>query len=201
MALRTTVFALALAGALSAGSLAARADETADGLARALELYNKADLAGALREIAFANSAIAQKLNEAYGSTLPEAPAGWTADEISVETSAVMGLGQSVSRVYSDPNGASVRLSLAADSPLLQTMGMVFSNPMLAAQAGFQRVRINGEEALIQTDKAGGTTMVMLVIAGRLLLQAEGSDGATEDAVKSLMSAWKIDDLKRLAGI
>ena len=200
---RTALLAAAVAGALSFSSLAARADDISDGLAKAAELYAKGDLAGAQKEIAFANSAIAQKLNEAYGGTFPEPPAGWTADEVSAESMAMMGMGQTVSRTYTDSaSGGTVKLSLVADSPMLQSLGMIFANPMMAAQAGFQRVRIGGEEAMMQADKASNTTQIMMPLAGgRLLLQAEGSTGVSADAVKSLMSAWKIDQVKKLAGL
>lgn len=200
---RTALLAAAVAGALSFGSLSARADDISDGLAKAAQLYAAGDLAGAQKEIGFASTAIAQQLNEAYGATFPEAPAGWTSSEASAESMAMMGMGQTVSRTYTDSaGGGTVTLSLVADSPMLQSLGMIFANPMMAAQAGFQRVRIGSEDAMMQADKSSGTTQIMLVLAGgRLLLQAEGSNGVPADAVKALMSAWKIDQVKKLAGL
>ncbi|MFA5123093.1 hypothetical protein [Zavarzinia sp.] len=191
----------ALAGLIAVAGLGvARADEVSDGLAKAGELYAKGDLAGAMKEIGFASSGIQSKLNDAYASTLPEPPAGWTAEAVDAQSMAIMGMGQNISRTYTDANGNSVKLSLAADSPLLQSMGMVFANPMMAAQAGFTRVRVGSEEALMQDDKQANSVQIMLTLGGRLLLMAEASN-VPADQVKALFSAWKIDQLKKLAGI
>ncbi|PWR19584.1 hypothetical protein [Zavarzinia compransoris] len=187
------------AGLLITGLTAARADEVGDGIAKAGELYAAGDLAGALRELGFATTGIQGRLNESYGATLPEPPAGWTADAVDAQNAAVMGLGQSLTRTYTDPNGNTVKLSLAVDSPLLQTMGMIFANPMLAAQAGYQRLRIGSEDAMLQDDKAGNIS-IMLSIGGRMLLTAE-TGSVPLDQVKALFGAWKIAELKKLAGI
>lgn len=187
------------AGLLLTGLQAARADEVSDGIAKANELYAAGDYAGALRELGFATTGIQARMNDSYGTTFPEAPAGWTADAVDAQNVAAMGLGQNLSRTYTDPNGNSVKLSLAVDSPLLQTMGMIFANPMLAAQAGYQRLRVGNEDAMLQDDKAGNIS-IMLAIGGRLLLTAETSS-VPLDQVKALFTAWKIAELKKLAGM
>ncbi len=196
-----TLRVAALAGFIAVTGLgAARADDVSDGLAKASELYAKGDLAGAMKEIGFATSGIQTKLNEAYASTLPDAPAGWTAEAVDAQSMAIMGMGQNISRTYTDANGNSVKLSLAADSPLMQSMGMVFANPMMAAQAGFTRIRVGGEEALLKDDKQDNSVQIVLTLGGRLLLMAEANN-VPADQVKAIFSAWKIDQLKKLAGI
>lgn len=191
--------AVLAAGLMFCAGRAALADEISDGLALSADLYAKGDLAGALKELGFATAAIQARMNQSYGSTFPEPPAGWTADEVDAQSMAMMGMGQSVSRDYTNAAGSSVKLSLTADSPMLQSMGMVFANPMMAAQAGFQRIRVGREEAMLKDDKSG-QVQILLTLGGRLLLQAEGN-GASADEVKALFGAWKIDELKKLAGM
>ncbi|PWR24599.1 exosortase-associated EpsI family protein [Zavarzinia aquatilis] len=191
--------AVLAAGLIFGAGRMALADEISDGLALSADLYAKGDLAGALKELGFATAAIQAKMNESYGSTFPEPPAGWTADEVDAQSMAIMGMGQNVSRTYTNANGNSVKLSLTADSPMLQSMGMIFANPMMAAQAGFQRIRVGREEAMLKDDKSG-QVQILLTVGSRLLLQAEGS-GASVDEVKALFSAWKVDEVKKLAGM
>ncbi|MCW0180483.1 MAG: hypothetical protein OJI70_01830 [Zavarzinia sp.] len=187
------------AALLLATSVPGHADEISDGLTLSADLYAKGDFAGALKELGFATAAIQARMNESYGSTFPEPPAGWTADEVDAQSMAMMGMGQSVSRDYTNAEGNSVKLSMTADSPMLQSMGMVFANPMMAAQAGFQRIRIGREEAMLKDDKSG-QVQILLTLGGRLLLQAEGN-GVSADEVKALFGSWKIDEVKKLAGM
>ncbi len=187
------------AGLIFGAGRMALADEISDGLALSADLYAKGDLAGALKELGFATAAIQAKMNDSYGSTFPEPPAGWSADEVDAQSMAMMGMGQNVSRTYTNANGNSVKLSLTADSPMLQSMGMIFANPMMAAQAGFQRIRVGREEAMLKDDKSG-QVQILLTVGGRLLLQAEGN-GASVEEVKALFGAWKIDEVKKLAGM
>lgn len=195
-----SLLSVCLAGGLVLGAAGpVLADEVADGLGLAAELYGKGDLAGALKELGFASAAIQEKLNGSYGSTFPEAPAGWTAGEVDAQSMAMMGMGQTVARDYTNAEGNTVKLSLVADSPMLQSMGMMFTNPMMAAQAGYTRIRVGREEAMLKDDKSG-QVQILLALGNRLLLQAE-SNGVPADQVKALFSAWKIDELKKLAGL
>ncbi|MCF4167644.1 hypothetical protein L2U69_18505 [Zavarzinia compransoris] len=188
--------AVLAAGVMLSGLGPARADDVGDGIAKAGELYGAGDLGGALQELAFATAEIQAKLSAAYGETMPDAPEGWSADE--PESQSMMGMGQNVTRDYTAPDGNSVRLTLSVDSPLMQSMGMLFGNPMMAAQAGYKRMRVSGMDAMVKDD--GGSVQIMMAIGGRMLLNAESSS-VPADQVKALFSAWKIDELKKLAGM
>jgi len=191
--------AVLAAGMMLAGLGPVRADDVSDGIGKAGELYGQGDLAGALQELGFATATIQSKLAEAYAGTLPDAPEGWTAGEVDTQSMAMMGMGQTVSRSYTSPDGNSVTLTLSVDSPLLQSMGMLFANPMMAAQAGYQRARMNGMDAMMKDDKSGNV-QIMMVIANRMMLNAE-ANGVPADQVKALFGAWKFDELKKLAGM
>lgn len=199
--LPTRLVAAACLAVILPMAVPARADDVADGIASAGALYAAGDLAGALKELSYAQSAVAGRLNEAFMATFPAAPSGWQADDAETQQSGFMGIGQSVERRYTKAAGGSVKLMAALDSPLMQTMGMLAGNPMMAASAGYSRARVSGREAMLKAEKAGGEVQLLMLVGGRLMITADGSGGATADDVKALVTAWDVDQLVKLGGL
>ena len=82
----------------------------------------------------------------------------------------MFGGGTTVSRSYSR-EGNSVEISIITDSPMLQSMMMMFANPAILAAQGGQLQMIQGQQAVLQPD-GGGVTMVL---NNTYLVQVQGS--------------------------
>ena len=129
---------------------------------------------------------------------LPQALPGWTADEASSETvnAAVMGGGIHAERRY-QRDDSSVTVSFTTDSPMLQGMMMMLSNPMFAAANGGKLEKIKGMKAIVKYDQQDKSGSIMIVVGSHTLILIEGDSAALED-LKSYAAAidyQKLSDL------
>ena len=118
------------------------ADEVTENLDTAKAAYESAKYSEAITALDYAGSLIRQKKGEAVVKLLPAAPKGWTAEEAESESSSSSMMGGIVGakRVYRRAEGEGrVTIQIQSDSPLLQTYGMMFSNPMLLTSSGTDR--------------------------------------------------------------
>ncbi len=185
---------------------AAQADEVSETISAAQELYEAGELADAVRELQFAVGQISKQLGQVYMETLPAAPDGWTADE--PESAAGAGLafggGQMITREYREASGRGrMEAQLIVDSPMMQAMAMMFANPAMASQMGYERVRVPGrrEEAMLKWEPNESSGEIVMVIAGRILIRIDGSGLTAPDVLKSIIKSWDIKALKSIAGI
>jgi hypothetical protein len=80
---------------------------------------------------------------------------------------------------------------------MIQSMMMMFGNPMLAGADGGKMEKIAGEKAIVKYNAADKSGDIKLVIANRFLVTLDGSDISLED-LKAY--AAKID-YKKLAAL
>jgi hypothetical protein len=200
---RTGIVAAAVLGL---GALSAHADEITDRINDAKTKYEAGDLAGSAQELSIAVTTIQKAQGDKYAATMPAAPSGWKTESPSVETAAMMGGGVVVKRSYTkDENSESpgqVQVTLTADNPMTQGLMAAFANPMLlASQPNTKISKVNGQDAIVEwrpDDKAGQVTVV---IAGRIVLQIEGSNLESADQMTDILKAWDLAALKKAAGI
>ena len=138
---------------------------------------------------------IQQMKGEGLESFLPEPLSGWTAEPANSQaaSAAMMGGGVAASRQYSK-NSSSVDVQIITDSPMLQGMMMMFSNPMLATADGGKLERINGEKAIVKYNAANRDGEIQIVVANRFFIIIDGNDVSKED----LKGYAKGIDLKKL---
>lgn len=194
-------FRLALLLALALPAIpAARADDAVEAMDRARQLYAAGDLKGAATELSFALREVDSRRRAQFVALFPPAPAGWTlepaADDGAGQALAaqMMGGGVMVDRSYARADGAaSIKAQLLADSPMVQTMAAMVTNPMLM-QPGDRRVRLGSETAMLRFDAAAQSGEITLA-SGNLLIKLEGEGLADATVMTELLRRF---DLARL---
>jgi hypothetical protein len=160
------------------------ADDVTDQINEALTAYGKKDLPTAIAGLQAAVNLIQQMRADVYGSLLPAALDGWTADKVETIAAgvAMAGGGTGATRKYHKGN-AEVTVSILADSPLLQAMSALASSG-LAAMTGARTEIVNGHRTLFMKDDGALTSF----IGNRILVRVEGKD-QPEDTLKQFLTA------------
>ncbi|PZR16972.1 MAG: hypothetical protein DI532_02765 [Azospirillum brasilense] len=186
--------------ALLALAPAARADDTAEALERARKFYGSGDLKGAAKELSFAARDIDLKRRTRYAKLFPPAPRGWTLAEMEKEeegsalATQMLGGGVMVERTYSRASDdAEIKAQVMVDSPLVQSLASVASNPMMM-RPGDKRVRLGEEDAILHYEADNKSGEVSLV-GGNLMIKLEGSGIEDPKVMTDLLGAF---DLKKL---
>ena len=174
------------------------ADEITDRLKAGSDFYGKNKYSDAISEINYALQLIRQKQADALGKFFPNAPSGWKAHEVESEAGAAMFMGgvTAVSREYSK-SGSSVDISMAVDSPMLSSVLMFMTNPMMA---GARRIEtVGGEKALIDYSKEDKSGEISVVIANKMLLTLSGNEVTLEE-IKAFITSMDLKALKAFIG-
>ena len=199
--------ALPLAGLalVPLAALEVQADDITDQLQLAIELYEEGDYAATVTELQYAIGEIQAKLGDAFATSFPPAPDGWSAAEPTREASAAfMGGGTIVNREYTEDGGdGRMSAQLIIDNPMIQGMAALFSNPaMLSANPNMTRVRMGRDNAILDFDESAGRGEVTFMTGGgRAMLKVEGNGLASGDQLVELLKAWDMDGLKAAAGL
>lgn len=129
-----------LAALAFAATAAAQADDVTVAIGNAETAYNNGDYQEASTQLQTALVGVNQMLIDMLVEALPDAPPGWTSEDPEGMDATAMGVGffasLMVSAQYYPPNGSSIELTVAANSPLLATLSMFLANPMMAGMAG-----------------------------------------------------------------
>ncbi len=146
-----------LAAALFAG--AACADDVTDAISAADKAYGGGDYKEASTQLQTALAHVNQQLIALLVDALPDPPSGWKAEEAEGLDAAAMGAGffatLVVERTYTAPDGSRIDLVVAANSPMLISLRMFMSNPMMASmagQTGMKKVTACGYDAMEHFD-------------------------------------------------
>jgi hypothetical protein len=192
--------ALALLLILTVGP--ARADEITDQIERSIKLYKDGNVSEALNELEFASGLMRQKKAESLAEVLPEAPSGWKAEKTETQAmgKAFFGGGLSASRAYKQEKGKGrVTIEVVSDSPLLQGVAMLLTNPMLVQSAqGSKLIRIGDEKAILQA-RGTESAEVQLVVDNKVLVKAEAR-GLPEpgETAKEFIAKVELKKLRQL---
>lgn len=164
--------------------LPAYADDVTDQIHEALTAYDKKDLPTAIAGLQAAVNLMRQMRADVYGSLLPAAFGGWTADKAETVSAgvAMAGGGTGASRKYHKGDGE-VTVSILADLPLLQAMSALASSG-LAAITGARTEIVSGHRTLYMQDDSALTSF----IGDRVLVRVEGK-GQPEDTLKQFLTA------------
>lgn len=179
-------------------ALPVRADEVSDNLKTAAAAYEAGNYSEALQAVDYAGQLIRQKKSEAVAALLPAGPSGWQAEEAQTEAAAAALMGGMVTakRTYTKGD-SSVTIQIQSDSPLLQTYGMMFSNPALLAGSGAKLETIKGQRVAVTyraSDKAGD---IKAVVDNRYVVTVEGN-GVTKEELVSFIVALDPSRLAKL---
>ena len=188
---------LLLAGSLTAAEITPAADEEIkQAITTASEAYQTGELSQAAGQLDYAATLIRQLQADHLSQLLPEPLPGWKAGKAESQAGAMGLLGGGIhrSRNY-QKDDSHLEISIMKDSPLLQTMGMLFNNPSMAAMSGYKVKKMQGQTAMIK-DEDGDQELTMM-IENRILLQLEGSNISADD-LKAYADAINIEAITKL---
>jgi len=181
--------------AFAATTTSALADDVTDQIDEALKAYQKNDYATAAAALDAANSLLRQKRADHWRALLPEPLAGWKADDAQSTSVSpqVLGGGTSVSRTY-HRNGDSIEISLVTDSPLMQGLGSLMSNPLFT-NSDTKTLVIDGRKVTFtKTDNS-----YQMMVANRVLVTVKGSSSVGDDALRAYLAAVDLGAIEKNA--
>lgn len=174
------------------------ADEVIDSINEALHAYQKGDFSEAAGNLDYAAQLIRQKRSSDLKDHLPAPLPGWTAEEASSQavSPAMFGGMISAERRYVK-DASSVTATITTESPMLQGMMMMFTNPMLATSGGAKLKKINGQKAIIKYDQTTRQGDINIIVAKSVLVTIQGTDVNQEDLI-AYASAFDYKKLEEL---
>ena len=108
----------------------------------------------------------------------------------------MFGGGVTAEREYSK-GSSSISIKIITDSPIMQSMMMMFSNPMIATSDGGKLERIGRQKAIVKFDPDNKEGDIKIVVANRFLVLIEGRETTMED-MKAYAKAIDYKKLKSL---
>lgn len=175
-----------------------QADDVVDTLHEVIKSYENGEYSLAAEDLNYVLQIIQQKKSEGLESYLPDALQGWHAEKAESKTaaSAMFGGGISASRKYVK-SSSRITIEIITDSPLMQSMLGLFSNPMFATADGGKLERINREKAIIKYNEQRKKGEITIVVDKRFLIKVEGKK-VTRDDLKAYAKAIDFRKLKKL---
>ncbi len=179
-------------------STPAMADDVTDYINEALEYYKDGQFSEAVSSLNFAEQLIQQKKSSGLEAFLPEPLSGWGAEAATSQaaSSAMLGGGISAERSYTKGD-SSVQIQIVADSPMLQGVMMMFSNPMFAASDAGKMERIGKQKAIVKYDAANQDGEIQIIVANRFMVTIEGSE-VSDKVLKDYAKAIDFDKMAQL---
>jgi hypothetical protein len=166
-----------LAVLLMADQSVASADEITDAIDQGRKAYQGNDLASAKQSLDLASQLIGQKNAEAFGKLLPNALAGWTAEEVQTTAVGAVGFGASTASCsYQRANGDRIEVQITGDSAIIMQYATFLSNPQIAGAMG-KIVTVGSLRALQSQDGD-----VHMIVANKYLVAVQGN-GSPADKV------------------
>ena len=175
-----------------------QADDVTDSINEALKQYSQGEFADAVQSLDYAAQLIRQKKGGQLEAFLPNPVSGWKAEDAKSQAmgSAMFGGGVAAERSYVKGDSR-VNVKILTDSPMMQAMMMMFSNPMMATSDGGKLEKINGEKAIVKYSNDTKDGDINMVIANRFLITVQGNDVTRQD----LISFAQGIDFKKLAAM
>ncbi|MBI9077259.1 MAG: hypothetical protein JEZ02_17765 [Desulfatibacillum sp.] len=176
----------------------ALADEITDTINEALSQYKAGQFTEAAGTLDYASQMIRQKKGGSLETLLPEPLNGWTADApTSVAAGAAMfGGGVTAERTYYKGD-SSMTVSFVTDSPVLQSMMMMMTNPAFAASSGMKIDKVKGQRAMYEYDPSDKSGEMTMVVANKFLVTVSGS-GVEREEIKAYAEAVDFAKLEAL---
>ena len=171
-----------LAGALFLLPAVGFCDDITDSINDGLKAYNEGEYMDSVESLNYAVQLILQKKSEGLAAFLPEALEGWEASDSSSQAanSAMFGGGITAKREYTKGD-SQIAINFAADSPMLQGMMMMFSNPMFATSDGGKLVKIKRQKAIVKYNESDKGGEIMIIVDNRILVTINGGNVSLED--------------------
>ncbi|PIE00387.1 MAG: hypothetical protein CSA79_03985 [Thiothrix nivea] len=186
---KQTVIAGQLALLLGVMSTPALADDVTDSIQEATKAYEAGDIAGAVEGLNYAVQLLQQMKGKVLAKLLPEPLEGWKAGEAESAAvgAAMFGGGLTAQRDY-QKDKSRVKIQVVTDSPMLQGMMTMFSNPMFAASSGGKMTRINKQKAIVEYDSERQEGEIQIMVKNRYMVTVSGNK-VSKDELKAYVDA------------
>ena len=175
------------------------ADDVTESINEGMKNYKDGKLSDAVVSLNYAAQLIQQKKGVSLEAFLPAPLSGWSAKDAKSQAvgAAMLGGGVNVKRTYSKGT-SKVTVEIITDSPMLQGVMMMFSNPMFATSDGGKLEKINGEKAIVKYRPDARRGEIQLVIVNRYLITIKGRTVSEEElkAYAGLIDYKKIAELQ-----
>jgi len=154
--------------------LAAFADDVEEAIATGLKHYKAKEYSQATAQLDYAATLIRQAKAEQVKQAFPDAPSGWTAEDATAEAAgaAMFGGGITASRTYRKGDDY-VTMELAMDSPMLQMVSAMFSNPSMITMSGGKLIKVQGVNAILRSDTSESAE-IQFVTPGNAIVSLRG---------------------------
>ncbi|MDH3889197.1 MAG: hypothetical protein OEU78_11990 [Gammaproteobacteria bacterium] len=193
------IVAISILGVCLAGNVSsAEEDDVVNSINEGMEFYQSGEFAEATSSLNYAVQLIQQKKGESLSGLLPEPLDGWEAEEAQSQAAgaAMFGGGVTAERSYAKDNSR-ISIQIVTDSPMLQGVMMMFSNPMFATADGGKMVRVGRQKAIVKFTPEDESGDLQMVVNNRFLVTVEGSGVSNDD----LVNYAKAIDTKKMADL
>jgi len=174
------------------------ADDVTDSINEALDAYKEGEYSVAVDSLNYASQLINQKKGDSLSTLLPEPLDGWSAKSSKSQTmgAAMFGGGITAERKYVKGKN-NVSIEIVADSPMMQSVMMMFSNPMYATSDGGKLEKIKRQKAIVKFNPDNNRGDIKIVVANRFLVTVKGNKTTLAD----LKAYAKAIDYKKLKSL
>lgn len=181
---RNVVKAAALAMVLTLFAGLAYGDDITTSINEALEYYKNGEYTEAVSSLNYAAQLIQQKKGGSLESFLPNPLEGWTAGDTTSQAAGAGMFGGVSAECQYQKGESSVKVSIVTDSPILQGMMMMFTNPAFAVSDGGKLEKIAHQKAIVKYKPSEKQGDIQIMVANRFLVSIEGSGVAKADLKK-----------------
>lgn len=179
--------------ALAAPLQAAEDPAVAEAIEAGLQHYRKGELSQASSQLDYASALIRQQRAGEVVGVFPEPLPGWQADEPASESGGMMlGGGINASRYYYKEDSARLEIELVLDSPLLQSVMAMLTNPSMIAMSGGKLVKVQGHNAMLSTES--GEPELTVIVNGNAMFTLSG-EGVKINELQAFANALQLDKL------
>ncbi|MGG7093851.1 hypothetical protein ACN0IJ_09425 [Shewanella indica] len=179
--------------ALAASLQAAEDPAVAEAIEAGLQHYRKGELSQASSQLDYASALIRQQRAGEVVGVFPEPLPGWQADEPASESGGMMlGGGINASRHYYKEDSARLEIELVLDSPLLQSVMAMLTNPSMIAMSGGKLVKVQGHNAMLSTES--GEPELTVIVNGNAMFTLSG-EGVKVSELQAFANALQLDKL------
>jgi len=175
-------------------------DQVIQAVNEGIQKYNEQKYGEAAGQFEYAAQLAKQKKGEQIKDFVQsiEPIGGWVGNQATSQAMAggFMGGGVNVDREFTK-DSSRMNLTILSDSPLIQSVIMLFSNPAMAAASGGELSTINGERVVIKFGPNNNSGEVKSVIDGKYLFTLDGRDVSKDDLTNQAKNV-NFQDLKAI---
>lgn len=159
-----------------------QADDVTDSIQEASDAYAKGDNTKAIESLNTAVQLIQQAKAKSLEQLLPQAVSGWTAGqaESTAVGAAMFGGGITVEKRYTKGDSV-ISIQIVTDSPMLQGMMALFSNPMFATSSGGKLEKIAGQKVISTYDASNQSGEYQIAVANKYMITLKGEKVSAEE--------------------